>query len=56
MFFVYSIPPLCVPSFVIDLSEGKGKIRVSPNYIVEQSNEKTVFSNYKDELIEYINI
>ena len=45
---------LCVPRFVIDLPGGKGKIPIIPDYIVNETEGKIIFKNYKGEKVEYI--
>ncbi|MBN1794842.1 MAG: KamA family radical SAM protein [Candidatus Omnitrophica bacterium] len=44
---------MCVPLFVIDGEDGKGKIPISPNYIVSFSADTITFRNYKNELFTY---
>lgn len=43
---------MCVPTFVVDGPEGKGKIPVGPQYMLSMSPTKVVLRNYKNEVIE----
>ncbi len=42
-----------VPQLVIDAQDGKGKIPVLPDYIVEKKDCSVILKNYKGELVEY---
>lgn len=44
---------MCVPNFVIDGIDGKGKVPLAPNYMVSASREGMLLRNYKDELFFY---
>jgi lysine 2,3-aminomutase len=38
---------LAVPTFVVDLPQGGGKVPLQPNYVVSQTKEKMVVKNYQ---------
>ena len=44
---------MCVPNFVIDGIDGKGKVPLVPNYLVSTSQEGMLLRNYQDELFFY---
>ncbi|MBN2187061.1 MAG: hypothetical protein JW732_06390, partial [Dehalococcoidia bacterium] len=46
---------LAVPTFVIDLPQGGGKIPVQPNYVLIQTKEELIVRNYKDRIFCYRN-
>ncbi|MBI4846789.1 MAG: KamA family radical SAM protein [Candidatus Omnitrophica bacterium] len=46
---------MCVPTFVIDGPQGKGKIPVGPQYMISMSPAKVTLRNYNNEVIEYHN-
>ena len=46
---------LAVPTFVIDLSRGGGKVPLQPNYVVSQTEEELVLRNYRGRLFHYRN-
>jgi len=46
---------LAVPSFVIDLPQGGGKVPVQPNYVVLQTSEELLIRNYQGRLFQYRN-
>lgn len=46
---------MCLPTFVVDGTEGKGKIPLGPNYLLSQTPEKLTLRNYQFEVFEYIN-
>jgi lysine 2,3-aminomutase len=46
---------MCIPTFVVDGPEGKGKIPMNPNYILSLSPEKMVLRNYQHKVFEYTN-
>ncbi len=46
---------LAVPTFVIDLPNGGGKIPVQPDYILERSPEELTVRNYQGTIIHYAN-
>jgi len=46
---------LAVPTFVIDLPGGGGKVPVQPNYIVSQNDDEMIFQNYEGRLFNYRN-
>ncbi len=41
---------LAVPTFVVDLPQGGGKVPLQPNYLVMQTGEEMVLSNYQGHL------
>jgi len=44
---------MAVPQLIIDSEDGKGKIPILPDYIVERTNEKVILKNYAGEIVEY---
>ncbi|MBF0252791.1 MAG: KamA family radical SAM protein [Candidatus Omnitrophica bacterium] len=46
---------MAIPVFVVDGIDAKGKIPVSPNYVVSQSEDSIILRNYKFETFEYKN-
>lgn len=46
---------MCVPQFVIDGVEGKGKVPIGPNYLVSMSPEGVTLRNYRNETFFYHN-
>ncbi len=46
---------LAVPTFVVDLPHGGGKVSVQPNYIVSRTDGEIVFRNYERRLVRYRN-
>ena len=46
---------LAIPTFVIDLPHGGGKIPVQPNYVLMQTKQELIVRNYKDRIICYRN-
>lgn len=46
---------MCVPTFVVDGIDGKGKIPIGPNYVLSISPEGLTFRNYKNETLFYFN-
>jgi len=46
---------LAVPTFVIDLPGGGGKVPIQPNYIVSQNEDEMIFKNYEGKLFNYRN-
>jgi lysine 2,3-aminomutase len=46
---------LAVPTFVVDLSQGGGKVPLQPNYVVSQTEEEFVLRNYRGRLFRYRN-
>jgi len=46
---------LAVPTFVVDLPQGGGKVPVQPNYVVEQTVEALLVRNYQGKVIRYRN-
>jgi len=46
---------MCIPTFVVDGIEGKGKVPLSPNYLVSLSPEGLTLRNFKNEIFFYNN-
>jgi len=46
---------LAVPTFVIDLPHGGGKVPLQPNYILAQTENELVMRNYQGQIIHYRN-
>ncbi|MFA6636896.1 MAG: KamA family radical SAM protein [Candidatus Omnitrophota bacterium] len=46
---------MCVPTFVVDGVDGKGKVPVSPNYLISASDKSVILRNYDNEIFEYHN-
>ena len=46
---------LAVPTFVVDLPHGGGKVSIQPDYIVSRNEGEIVFRNYENRLIRYRN-
>ncbi len=46
---------MCVPTFVVDGEDGKGKIPLQPNYLLSLSEEGVTLRNYKNETFFYPN-
>ncbi|MFH1276543.1 MAG: KamA family radical SAM protein [Candidatus Woesearchaeota archaeon] len=44
---------MAVPQLIIDAQDGKGKIPILPDYIVEKKEDKIILKNYAGELVEY---
>jgi len=46
---------LAVPTFVVDLPNGGGKVPVQPNYVLAQSDSELLLRNYEGRLFSYRN-
>jgi lysine 2,3-aminomutase len=46
---------LAIPTFVIDLPEGGGKVPLQPNYVLTQTKENLVLRNYQGRFMWYRN-
>jgi lysine 2,3-aminomutase len=46
---------LAIPTFVIDLPQGGGKVPLQPNYIVSQIDKGLILRNYQGDLFHYRN-
>ena len=46
---------LAVPTFVIDLPDGGGKVPLQPNYVISQTENGVMLRNYQDRLFHYRN-
>lgn len=47
------ISGLAIPTFVVDAPEGKGKIPVLPQYVLNYEEHQTLLRNYKNETVYY---
>jgi lysine 2,3-aminomutase len=46
---------LAIPTYVIDLPEGGGKVPMQPNYVLARTEEAWLLRNYQDHLFRYRN-
>jgi lysine 2,3-aminomutase len=46
---------MCIPTFVVDGIDGKGKIPINPNYVLSVSPDGLTLRNYKNETLFYFN-
>jgi lysine 2,3-aminomutase len=46
---------MCIPIFVVDGIDGKGKVPIGPNYVLSVSPEGLTLRNYKNETFFYYN-
>jgi len=46
---------LAVPTFVVDLAHGGGKVPLQPNYVVQQTEEHLLLKNYEGRVFNYRN-
>ncbi len=46
---------MCIPTFVVDGIDGRGKIPVGPNYVLSTSDEALTLRNYAYDVFEYYN-
>jgi len=46
---------LAIPTFVIDLPQGGGKIPLQPNYVLSQSEDELLLRNYEGRIFRYRN-
>ncbi len=46
---------MCVPTFVVDGIDGKGKVPLSPNYLISMSDDGVLLRNYQYETFYYHN-
>jgi lysine 2,3-aminomutase len=46
---------LAIPTFVIDLPDGGGKVPLQPDYVLAQTKEELILRNYKGRFIWYRN-
>ena len=44
---------LAVPTFVVDLPQGGGKVPLQPNYVISQTEDGLMLRNYQDRLFNY---
>ena len=44
---------MCIPTFVVDAVEGKGKIPLGPNYLLSRAPNGVVLRNYNNETVFY---
>ena len=46
---------LAIPTFVVDLPQGGGKVPLQPNYVLSQTGEELLLRNYQGNLFHYRN-
>jgi hypothetical protein len=46
---------LAIPTFVVDLTQGGGKVPLQPNYVLSQTKEELILRNYEGRLFNYRN-
>ncbi|MDO8491886.1 MAG: KamA family radical SAM protein [Dehalococcoidia bacterium] len=46
---------LAVPTFVVDLPQGGGKVPLQPNYVISHTDEELILRNYEGPLFQYRN-
>lgn len=46
---------MCIPTFVVDGPEGRGKIPLGPNYLLSMSADKVKLRNYQFQAFDYVN-
>ncbi|MBI3931698.1 MAG: KamA family radical SAM protein [Chloroflexi bacterium] len=46
---------LAIPTFVVDLSQGGGKVPLQPNYVLAQTEEELLLKNYEGHVFHYRN-
>ncbi len=46
---------LAVPTFVVDLPQGGGKVPLQPNYVLAQTGEELLLKNYEGQIFRYRN-
>jgi len=46
---------LAVPTFVVDLPQGGGKVPLQPNYVLSQTEEELLLKNYEGQVFRYRN-
>lgn len=46
---------MCIPHFVVDGPEGRGKIPLGPQYLLSASDDMITLRNYKNEIFTYYN-
>jgi len=44
---------MCIPTFVVDGIEGKGKVPLGPNYLVSENEGCVALRNYRGEVFRY---
>ena len=49
------ISGLAVPTFIIDLSQGGGKVPLQPNYVLARTKEELLLKNYEGHVFRYRN-
>jgi lysine 2,3-aminomutase len=49
------ISGLAIPAFVIDLSQGGGKVPLQPDYVLAQTEDELVLRNYQSRIFHYRN-
>ncbi|MFH1093017.1 MAG: KamA family radical SAM protein [Candidatus Omnitrophota bacterium] len=46
---------MCIPRFVVDGPNGKGKVPLDPQYMISMTPNKVILRNYNNEVFEYYN-
>jgi lysine 2,3-aminomutase len=46
---------LAIPTYVVDLPQGGGKVPVLPNYLLSKPGEELIFKNYQGHYFRYRN-
>ncbi|MFH1459382.1 MAG: KamA family radical SAM protein [Candidatus Omnitrophota bacterium] len=46
---------MCIPKFVVDGPNGKGKVPLDPQYMLSMTPQKVILRNYNNEVFEYFN-
>ncbi|MBI2980375.1 MAG: lysine 2,3-aminomutase, partial [Chloroflexi bacterium] len=46
---------LAIPTFVVDLSHGGGKVPLQPNYVLSETEDELVLRNYEGRVLHYRN-
>jgi lysine 2,3-aminomutase len=46
---------LAIPTFVVDLVQGGGKVPLQPNYVLSMSEDELLLKNYEGKLYRYRN-
>jgi lysine 2,3-aminomutase len=45
---------IALPKFIVDTPNGRGKVPVGPNYVVQRAGGVTTLRTFRDELVDYI--
>ena len=46
---------LAIPTYVVDLHDGGGKVPLQPNYVVSQTTSELILRNYENRFFHYRN-